>query len=195
MGCIFFLPLSPNTHLFHEQGWRNRELFFSPFVSLNCYSIWVFALFAAWFEIATMDFSRLHLYNPPQCLPENTGYTYALRWESWTIKILVVLCLVAFVVHFKNPGMKLPNSSRKAPGVPSVELKTAIGNLFFTYIFTADSREAEAMIRWLRLLLVTIKQEYDSHTQMPLFGLYMQEEGMHKQITTREWALYKTKIK
>ncbi|KFV54842.1 SUN domain-containing protein 1 [Gavia stellata] len=25
-----------------------------------------------------MDFSRLHMYTPPQCLPENTGYTYAL---------------------------------------------------------------------------------------------------------------------
>ncbi|XP_075021343.1 SUN domain-containing protein 1 isoform X9 [Calonectris borealis] len=25
-----------------------------------------------------MDFSRLHTYTPPQCLPENTGYTYAL---------------------------------------------------------------------------------------------------------------------
>ncbi|XP_058141641.1 SUN domain-containing protein 1 isoform X6 [Dasypus novemcinctus] len=25
-----------------------------------------------------MDFSRLHLYTPPQCVPENTGYTYAL---------------------------------------------------------------------------------------------------------------------
>uniref|UniRef100_A0A8C3X042 Sad1 and UNC84 domain containing 1 n=1 Tax=Catagonus wagneri TaxID=51154 RepID=A0A8C3X042_9CETA len=25
-----------------------------------------------------MDFSRLHVYSPPQCAPENTGYTYAL---------------------------------------------------------------------------------------------------------------------
>uniref|UniRef100_A0A2I3TDZ8 Sad1 and UNC84 domain containing 1 n=1 Tax=Pan troglodytes TaxID=9598 RepID=A0A2I3TDZ8_PANTR len=25
-----------------------------------------------------MDFSRLHMYSPPQCVPENTGYTYAL---------------------------------------------------------------------------------------------------------------------
>ncbi|NXI39055.1 SUN1 protein, partial [Galbula dea] len=25
-----------------------------------------------------MDFSRLHMYTPPHCLPENTGYTYAL---------------------------------------------------------------------------------------------------------------------
>ncbi|XP_053411915.1 SUN domain-containing protein 1 isoform X2 [Nycticebus coucang] len=25
-----------------------------------------------------MDFSRLHMYTPPQCVPENSGYTYAL---------------------------------------------------------------------------------------------------------------------
>uniref|UniRef100_A0A8C9AKV3 Sad1 and UNC84 domain containing 1 n=1 Tax=Prolemur simus TaxID=1328070 RepID=A0A8C9AKV3_PROSS len=25
-----------------------------------------------------MDFSRLHMYSPPQCVPENSGYTYAL---------------------------------------------------------------------------------------------------------------------
>lgn len=32
------------------------------------------------YETVTMDFSRLHMYTPPQCAPENTGYTYALRW-------------------------------------------------------------------------------------------------------------------
>ncbi|XP_063487097.1 SUN domain-containing protein 1 isoform X12 [Symphalangus syndactylus] len=31
-----------------------------------------------WFEVMNMDFSRLHMYSPPQCVPENTGYTYAL---------------------------------------------------------------------------------------------------------------------
>nr|XP_058894503.1 SUN domain-containing protein 1 isoform X4 [Kogia breviceps] len=30
------------------------------------------------FETVNMDFSRLHTYTPPQCVPENTGYTYAL---------------------------------------------------------------------------------------------------------------------
>uniref|UniRef100_A0AC11ELC9 Sad1 and UNC84 domain containing 1 n=1 Tax=Ovis aries TaxID=9940 RepID=A0AC11ELC9_SHEEP len=29
-------------------------------------------------ETVNMDFSRLHTYAPPQCVPENTGYTYAL---------------------------------------------------------------------------------------------------------------------
>ncbi|XP_076779562.1 SUN domain-containing protein 1 isoform X8 [Arvicanthis niloticus] len=33
---------------------------------------------AAWSETVNMDFSRLHTYAPPQCVPENTGYTYAL---------------------------------------------------------------------------------------------------------------------
>ncbi|XP_031521516.1 SUN domain-containing protein 1 isoform X17 [Papio anubis] len=33
---------------------------------------------AVWFEVVNMDFSRLHMYSPPQCVPENTGYTYAL---------------------------------------------------------------------------------------------------------------------
>ncbi|XP_030110749.1 SUN domain-containing protein 1 isoform X3 [Mus musculus] len=33
---------------------------------------------AAWSETVNMDFSRLHTYTPPQCVPENTGYTYAL---------------------------------------------------------------------------------------------------------------------
>ncbi len=29
----------------------------------------------------TMDFSHLHTYTPPQCTPDNTGYTYSLRWD------------------------------------------------------------------------------------------------------------------
>ncbi|MXQ94006.1 hypothetical protein E5288_WYG008543 [Bos mutus] len=33
---------------------------------------------AVCFETVNMDFSRLHMYTPPQCVPENTGYTYAL---------------------------------------------------------------------------------------------------------------------
>jgi len=28
----------------------------------------------------TMDFSPLHTYTPPHCTPDNTGYTYSLRW-------------------------------------------------------------------------------------------------------------------
>ncbi|GAB1290385.1 SUN domain-containing protein 1 [Apodemus speciosus] len=32
----------------------------------------------SWSETVNMDFSRLHTYTPPQCVPENTGYTYAL---------------------------------------------------------------------------------------------------------------------
>ncbi|XP_017749627.1 PREDICTED: SUN domain-containing protein 1 isoform X5 [Rhinopithecus bieti] len=35
-------------------------------------------IYYVWFEVVNMDFSRLHMYSPPQCVPENTGYTYAL---------------------------------------------------------------------------------------------------------------------
>ncbi|OWK11467.1 hypothetical protein Celaphus_00007381, partial [Cervus elaphus hippelaphus] len=38
----------------------------------------LFPLSAVCFETVSMDFSRLHTYTPPQCVPENTGYTYAL---------------------------------------------------------------------------------------------------------------------
>ncbi|XP_067317311.1 SUN domain-containing protein 1 isoform X5 [Anolis sagrei] len=34
-----------------------------------------------------MDFSRLHTYTPPQCVPENTGYTYALS-SSYSLAAL-----------------------------------------------------------------------------------------------------------
>ncbi|XP_053193989.1 SUN domain-containing protein 1 isoform X2 [Scomber japonicus] len=30
----------------------------------------------------TMDFSQLHTYTPPQCAPENTGYTYSLSYST-----------------------------------------------------------------------------------------------------------------
>lgn len=33
-----------------------------------------------------MDFSQLHTYTPPQCAPENTGYTYSLRWDLWAVE-------------------------------------------------------------------------------------------------------------
>ncbi|XP_029075847.1 SUN domain-containing protein 1 isoform X6 [Monodon monoceros] len=36
------------------------------------------SIFQVCFETVNMDFSRLHMYTPPQCVPENTGYTYAL---------------------------------------------------------------------------------------------------------------------
>lgn len=33
-----------------------------------------------------MDFSQLHTYTPPQCAPENTGYTYSLRWDLGAVE-------------------------------------------------------------------------------------------------------------
>ncbi|XP_045066875.1 SUN domain-containing protein 1 isoform X4 [Coregonus clupeaformis] len=35
----------------------------------------------------TMDFSRLHTYTPPQCAPENTGYTYSLSSSYSTVAL------------------------------------------------------------------------------------------------------------
>ncbi|XP_056660311.1 SUN domain-containing protein 1 isoform X17 [Monodelphis domestica] len=35
-----------------------------------------------------MDFSRLHTYTPPQCVPENTGYTYALRMSRRSLRLV-----------------------------------------------------------------------------------------------------------
>ncbi|XP_063127532.1 SUN domain-containing protein 1 isoform X10 [Rattus norvegicus] len=43
---------------------------------------------AAWSEPVNMDFSRLHTYTPPQCVPENTGYTYALRMSRRSLRLI-----------------------------------------------------------------------------------------------------------
>lgn len=45
-------------------------------------------ILASWFlqpkqRRMNMDFSQLHTYTPPQCAPENTGYTYSLRWDGF----------------------------------------------------------------------------------------------------------------
>ncbi|KAJ6659717.1 hypothetical protein lerEdw1_018432 [Lerista edwardsae] len=52
-----------------------RDSSFSAFQTVTALC---FRLFAVWFETVIMDFSRLHMYTPPHCTPENTGYTYAL---------------------------------------------------------------------------------------------------------------------
>lgn len=44
-------------------------------------NLWLRPCFSHFCSVTVnMDFSRLHMYTPPQCVPENTGYTYALRW-------------------------------------------------------------------------------------------------------------------
>lgn len=55
---------------------QDLSVCFYPVNSLHCF----LPTSAVWLEGVTMDFSWLHMYTPPQCVPENTGYTYALRW-------------------------------------------------------------------------------------------------------------------
>ncbi|XP_041603730.1 SUN domain-containing protein 1 isoform X8 [Vulpes lagopus] len=55
-----------------------------------------------------MDFSRLHMYTPPQCVPENTGYTYALS-SSYSSDAL------AFETeHRLDPVFDSPRMSRRS---------------------------------------------------------------------------------
>ncbi|XP_039081941.1 SUN domain-containing protein 1 isoform X6 [Hyaena hyaena] len=55
-----------------------------------------------------MDFSRLHTYTPPQCVPENTGYTYALS-SSYSSDAL------AFETeHRLDPVFDSPRMSRRS---------------------------------------------------------------------------------
>ncbi|XP_038200881.1 SUN domain-containing protein 1 isoform X3 [Arvicola amphibius] len=55
-----------------------------------------------------MDFSRLHTYTPPQCVPENTGYTYALS-SSYSSDAL------AFETeHRLEPVFDSPRMSRRS---------------------------------------------------------------------------------
>ncbi|XP_058013793.1 SUN domain-containing protein 1 isoform X2 [Ahaetulla prasina] len=55
-----------------------------------------------------MDFSRLHMYNPPQCLPENTGYTYALS-SSYSLTALEFE-----TAHKLDPVFDSPRMSRRS---------------------------------------------------------------------------------
>ncbi|KAG9340433.1 hypothetical protein JZ751_021546 [Albula glossodonta] len=59
----------------------------------------------------TMDYSRLHTYTPPQCAPENTGYTYSLR------SVLSLLLLKSEIFIVLEEGRSLC-SSAVAPQSP-----------------------------------------------------------------------------
>ncbi|XP_005397844.1 PREDICTED: SUN domain-containing protein 1 isoform X3 [Chinchilla lanigera] len=67
-----------------------------------------------------MDFSRLHTYTPPQCVPENTGYTYALRPRR--------LCPGTRSVSVRSSGVSEQNdwpAQVKLLPVPAVEHKNS----------------------------------------------------------------------
>ncbi|MGH0137682.1 UNVERIFIED_CONTAM: hypothetical protein FKN15_021795 [Acipenser sinensis] len=56
----------------------------------------------------TMDYSRLHTYTPPQCVPENTGYTYSLS-SSYSSTALDFENK-----HKLHPVFKSPKMSRRS---------------------------------------------------------------------------------
>eukprot|EP00079_Xenopus_tropicalis_P039224 XP_017952995.1 PREDICTED: SUN domain-containing protein 1 isoform X11 [Xenopus tropicalis] len=64
-----------------------------------------------------MDYSHLHTYAPPQCLPDNTGYTYALS-SSYSSEALDFE-----TIHKLAPVFDSPRMSRR-----SLRLKTSMGN-------------------------------------------------------------------
>ncbi|XP_063090065.1 SUN domain-containing protein 1 isoform X7 [Cavia porcellus] len=59
-------------------------------------------------ETVNMDFSRLHTYTPPQCVPENTGYTYALS-SSYSSDALDFE-----IEHRLDPVFDSPRMSRRS---------------------------------------------------------------------------------
>ncbi|XP_061568727.1 SUN domain-containing protein 1 isoform X6 [Cololabis saira] len=56
----------------------------------------------------TMDFSQLHTYTPPQCAPENTGYTYSLSSSYSTA------ALEFEIEHKIDPVYESPRMSRRS---------------------------------------------------------------------------------
>ncbi|XP_008284805.1 SUN domain-containing protein 1 isoform X1 [Stegastes partitus] len=65
----------------------------------------------------TMDFSQLHTYSPPQCAPENTGYTYSLSSSYSTA------ALEFEKEHQIAPVYESPRMSRR-----SLRLQTSAGH-------------------------------------------------------------------
>ncbi|KAG7242912.1 hypothetical protein INR49_018167 [Caranx melampygus] len=65
----------------------------------------------------TMDFSQLHTYTPPQCAPENTGYTYSLSSSYSTA------ALEFEKEHQIAPVYESPRMSRR-----SLRLQTSAGH-------------------------------------------------------------------
>ncbi|XP_076844734.1 SUN domain-containing protein 1 isoform X5 [Brachyhypopomus gauderio] len=76
----------------------------------------------------TMDFSRLHTYTPPQCAPENTGYTYSLSSSYSTA------ALEFEKEHKIAPVYDSPRMSRR-----SLRLRT-MGGLYGNSSFTENSQ-------------------------------------------------------
>lgn len=79
-SSVFLVSVTWIISILGNTGWITQGLLHWLYTVVS-HCIALFSPFTVWFETVTMDFSRLHTYTPPQCVPENTGYTYALRWE------------------------------------------------------------------------------------------------------------------
>ncbi|XP_006889783.1 PREDICTED: SUN domain-containing protein 1 [Elephantulus edwardii] len=73
-----------------------------------------------------MDFSRLHLYTPPQCVPENTGYTYALS-SSYSSEALDFETEHRLDPVFDSPRMSRRSLRLVTPALPSGDGQDAEG--------------------------------------------------------------------
>ncbi|KAL4658129.1 SUN domain-containing protein 1-like isoform X3 [Arapaima gigas] len=71
----------------------------------------------------TMDFSRLHTYTPPQCSPENTGYTYSLS-SSYSSAALEFE-----KAHNIEPVFDSPRMSRRSLRLHAMDSRYSDGSL------------------------------------------------------------------
>uniref|UniRef100_A0A8C6YXY1 Sad1 and UNC84 domain containing 1 n=1 Tax=Nothoprocta perdicaria TaxID=30464 RepID=A0A8C6YXY1_NOTPE len=89
-----------------------------------------------------MDFSRLHTYTPPQCVPENTGYTYALS-SSYSSAALDFE-----TEHKLDPVFDSPRMSRRSLRLAAAGFKICISSalsfLYFSSIFSQSSFNSHA---------------------------------------------------
>ncbi|XP_035254128.1 SUN domain-containing protein 1-like isoform X3 [Anguilla anguilla] len=108
----------------------------------------------------TMDYSRLHTYTPPQCAPENTGYTYSLSSSYSTA------ALDFEKEHKIDPVFDSPRMSRRSLHLPatgghhgddSLQLDSSLNHSASYSVGGASRREA----RTVR----SRKQQFASSTQ------------------------------
>uniref|UniRef100_A0A8C8R563 Sad1 and UNC84 domain containing 1 n=1 Tax=Pelusios castaneus TaxID=367368 RepID=A0A8C8R563_9SAUR len=99
-----------------------------------------------------MDFSRLHTYTPPQCVPENTGYTYALS-SSYSSTALDFETEHKLDPVFDSPRMsrrslRLVTTGYNATGDAqndSLHGSSYVGNKFFTDQSSRTTKQRKSM--------------------------------------------------
>ncbi|XP_056660313.1 SUN domain-containing protein 1 isoform X19 [Monodelphis domestica] len=80
-----------------------------------------------------MDFSRLHTYTPPQCVPENTGYTYALS-SSYSSDALDFE-----TEHKLDPVFDSPRMSRRSLRLVTTAYTSDDGQVENTHSYTRNT--------------------------------------------------------